>query len=70
VNDYVLDITNGVEPPVFVCYENNEVVFGLNVVSDKCPGNLVGVIHLDGQKEADKWVDENPNWHEKYGKGE
>ena len=64
--EWVLDVT--FDPPVFVPYERETgaVVIGMNVLSDKCPGKLVGVIHADGQEAVEKWISENPDWHERY----
>jgi len=64
---WVLDVTyTPALPPVFVPYENGNLVLGMNVVSATCPGELIGVIHEGGQEAAEKWCAENPNWYEQY----
>ena len=69
--EWVLDITLGTEPmPCFCPYERDEdaIVFGMNLITERCPGELVGVVHMDGEKAVDRWVAENPNWYKKYSK--
>lgn len=39
--------------------EDGEILTGLMVHSDKCPGSLVGAIHMDGHEAVEKWVAEN-----------
>ena len=54
----------------FIPYEPPDMfITGMNVVSDKCPGNLVGVMHPDGQDAVEKWCSDNPDWHDRYGAG-
>jgi hypothetical protein len=66
-DNWVLDVT--LSAPVFIPYEDDgTLVVGMNVVCERCPGNLVGVVHLDGQEKVEKWIAENPNWHEQYKK--
>lgn len=65
---WVLDAT--MEPPCFVPVELDErgeiesIVFGMNLLSDKCPGHLYAVIHEDGQDAVDAWLanPENVAW--------
>jgi hypothetical protein len=65
--NWVLDITFGTNPSVFVPYEDDgSVVFGLMLIADKCPGKLVGIVHMDGQEAVDDWCSKNPDWHELY----
>jgi hypothetical protein len=55
-------------PPCFVPVEFDAAgeiesfVFGLNLVSDRCPGELVCVIHEDGQEAVEAWL-ANPENH-------
>ena len=67
-NNWVLDVTYVPNmPPVFVPYEDDgTLVLGMNVMSEKCPGELVGIIHEGGQEAVEKWCSENPNWYEQY----
>lgn len=67
--NWVMDITNGVENPCFCPYEDGDVIFGLSVMSSRCPGNLIGVLRLDGQEEVDVWIEDNPDWQERFAKG-
>ena len=64
--DYVLDVTFSV--PAFCPYESNpERVFtGVTHLSERCPGNLVGVYHSDGLEAADDWCKRNPGWRERF----
>ena len=68
--EWVLDVTNGVNPPCFIPYKlkTDTLILGMNLISDKCPGKLVGIVHLDGQKKANNWTENNPDWYEKYSK--
>lgn len=66
-NNWVLDVTYMPEmPPVFVPYDNGTLVLGMNVMSERCPGKLVGVVHMDGQEAAERWCTENPSWYTQY----
>jgi hypothetical protein len=70
-NEWVLDLTFGTEPmPCFCPYERDTgaIVTGMNMLTDRCPGELVGVVHLDGQEAVEKWCADNPDWHERYAK--
>lgn len=54
----------------FIPYEPPDTfVVGMNVVSDKCPGKLVGIMHPGGQDAVEKWERDNPDWHAKYSSG-
>ena len=65
--NWLLDVTY--DPPVFVPYEDDgSIVFGMNIMTSECPGNLIGVIHTEGQEAVEKWLSENPKWHEMYAK--
>ena len=67
--EWVLDCSsvNHEHIPCFCPIEDREVVvWGMNVLQGRCPGNLVGVVHQGGQKECEKWVEKNPDWHAKY----
>ena len=61
-NDWVIDVTHGTEYPCFVPYDGETLVLGMNVISSKCPGNLVGILHTGGQDAANEWEKNNPNW--------
>ena len=69
-NDWVLDVS--LEPPFAFCpyIEPGEVIIGMSVISARCPGNLVGVFHVDGWAAVNRWVDGNPTWYEDYRKEE
>jgi len=64
--EWVLDVTLGT--PVFIPYEKNTdtYVTGLNVLAERCPGKLVGIVHFDGQEYLDLWLEKNPNAFEKF----
>lgn len=67
--EWLIDITHGTEPlPCFVPYEREDdaIVFGMNLLTDRCPGELVGVIHAGGQEAVEKWCADNPDWHDRY----
>lgn len=63
---WVLDVTFDI--PTFIPYDITQetLITGLTVMADHCPGELVGVIHLDGQQAVDRWVAAHPNWYETY----
>lgn len=69
--EWLLDITNGDNPPCFVPYERetDSIVFGMNLITDRSPGALVGVIHSDGQDAVEKYCSANPDWHERFQEG-
>ena len=64
-NNWVMDVTNW---PVycFMPVDGQDIIFGVNLISDKCPCNLVGIIHSDGLEFAEAWAQENYDWFEKY----
>lgn len=64
--EWVMDITN--LPAVAFCPVDAEaVVFGMTVIADRCPGHLVGVVSLHGQRHAEAFIAENPGWQWTYG---
>jgi hypothetical protein len=64
-SDWIIDVTRWPNY-CFVPYINGNIVFGMNLITDTCPGNLVGFIHLDGNIAAQQWENKNPDWHKKY----
>lgn len=64
--EWLLDVSFSI--PCFVPYERetDTIITGMNVITDKCPGELVGVIHMDGQEAVEKWCAENPDWHVRF----
>jgi hypothetical protein len=67
LNEWVLDAS--FDPPIFCPYERetDEVVIGLGLISGRAPGQLVGVIHSDGQGAVEAWIGAHPNWTQDYG---
>lgn len=59
-------------PAVWVPVELDEsgditsIVTGMNLLSDRCPGECIAVIHEDGQEAVEAWmaVPENMAWLE------
>jgi len=66
--EWLLDVS--FEVPCFVPYDRvtGQVIAGMNMLSARCPGELVGVIHVDGQDAVEKWCVENPDWITRFGK--
>jgi len=67
-DEYVLDCSN-IDVgwiPCFCPYENGKIIVGVNILQDKCPGKLVGVIHSGGQQATEEWITQNPNWYKIY----
>ena len=62
--EWLLDVS--FDYPCFVPYKDDAIVFGMNVMANKSPAKLVGVIHSEGQDAVEAWIEENPDWHEKY----
>ncbi len=64
--EWLLDVT--FDPPAFVPYEREtgNIIVGLNVMSNECPGRLVGIWHSDGHSSAEQWCVEHPDWIEFY----
>jgi hypothetical protein len=55
----------------FVPIEDDEtLVLGMNFIGNKCPGNLVGVVHLNGQEAVEQWIKDHPDWHKQFKKAE
>ena len=74
-DDWVIDATlwrDGLDMPTFVPveggHENPTFVTGMNYIADKCPGNLLGVVHMDGEEAAKKWAESHPDWRERWSK--
>lgn len=65
--EWALDISFG-EPYSFVPYDKKKdvLLYGLSVVSNKCPGKLVGICSLRGNEHVEKWIKENPYWKERF----
>lgn len=62
--EWLLDVS--LRTPCFVPYEDGEIIEGFSVIQQKSPGKLVGVIHVEGQEAVETWVEENPNWRERF----
>ena len=64
--EWVLDVT--LSTPCFVPYDrkNDVHILGMSTISTRCPGKLVGVIHGDGDKALERWIEDNPDWNETY----
>lgn len=46
----------------------HSLVVGLNYLSNKPPGKLIGVVHMDGQEACDEWCAAHPGQiHEWFG---
>jgi len=58
-NKWVLDVT--LDYPCYCPYdtETGDIITGMNYVGGKCPGELIGVVHLDGEEHLNKWIEEN-----------
>jgi hypothetical protein len=55
-----LDVTTGHDELAFVQIEDDgSVVFGVTMVTDKCPGNFVVVVHWGSNEAAEKFVRDN-----------
>jgi hypothetical protein len=66
--NWIIDVTNWPDSWCFCPYEDDgSIVFGMNLIQDRCPGNLVGLIHLDGQKQAEVFCHAVPDWKERFG---
>ena len=65
---FVLDVSfTPSMPPSFVPVDENEnIIIGLSITTDVCPGELVGVYHQEGGELAQKWVEEHPDWYKRY----
>lgn len=67
--NWILDITHANDENFIPCFcpvIGDTIVFGLSMLRNRCPGNLTGVFHPDGEKGALEWLYKNPDWHEKY----
>ena len=61
-NNWVMDITHYPEYVAFCPYEDNgNIVLGMTYIADKCPGVIVGVMHLDSPEMSDKFIEEHPH---------
>lgn len=65
--EWVLDVTKGVSKGT-ACFipvgKDGSLVFGMNVIGH-CPGKLVGLVHMVGEKALEQWVKKNPDWQNK-----
>lgn len=50
----------------FCPYEDGELIIGMNFVSDKCPGNLIGAFHPAGQEAVEEYMEQNPEILERF----
>ncbi len=68
LQNWVIDLSMSQEGVIcFVPVDSgNNLIFGLNVLSGECPGNLVGVYHSGGADKANQWLKENPDWKSRY----
>jgi hypothetical protein len=67
-NDWVIDIS--LYPAVvFVPYNNGGIVLGINLMTERCPGNLIGIIHINGQEAVEEWIAAHPDWLQTYSRG-
>ena len=61
-SDWVLDasVCSGDGPMYCFCPVDTDgsIVIGLNMLTDRCPGQLVGVIHADGDEAAAQWAEQ------------
>ncbi|HET9819608.1 MAG TPA: hypothetical protein VFP92_10625 [Rhodanobacteraceae bacterium] len=58
--NWVLDVTHGHEPMAFCPIEDNgTIIIGLTMISGKCPGRFVGIVHFDGDDAANAWLAEH-----------
>lgn len=61
---WVLDVTfwnPQEEMPTFIPIESNgDLVIGMNCMGF-CPGELIGIVHLDGQEKVNKWYENEHN---------
>ena len=65
--EWILDVTNHRDDaPCFCPFDEGNIVFGMNMIAQKSPGALIGIVHLDGQEMADEWVRSNTDWYERY----
>ncbi len=57
---YVLDVT--MNPPCWCPYEEEtgNIVVGLSMIQNECPGEMVGIFHQDGQEKVNEWMENNP----------
>jgi hypothetical protein len=66
-NEWVLDASFTDDTiATFVPYKDGDFIIGMNYMSNKCPGKLVAVIHVNGQDACDQWIEEHPDWYNKY----
>jgi hypothetical protein len=66
--EWLLDVS--FEPPCFVPYERDtgRIVLGMNLITDRCPGKLIGLMHSGGQEAVEQWEANNPDWQTEFGK--
>lgn len=66
--NFVLDVSFGTSPPTFVPFDEETGILsiGMNYLQDRCPGILIGVVHNQGQEAVEKFIENNPDWYEKY----
>ena len=65
--NWVMDVTHE-KPPFCFCpiEDDGSIVLGMNLIADRCPGELVGIFHEGGQDDVENWEKKHPTWHKKY----
>lgn len=55
--NWVLDVTHGHDPMAFCPIEDDgTIITGMTMVSGKCPGRFVGVVHFAGEDAVNEWL--------------
>ncbi len=66
--DWAIDVTcyrgSGVVAFVPIC--GDEIAWGVTMIQDRAPGQLVGVVSQNGIEEAIAWAEDNPYWQIEY----
>lgn len=62
--EWVLDVTT--DRPCFVPIQGDQVFWGICVITDRCPGLLMGLTSQRGIRHARRWEQANPEWALKY----
>lgn len=66
-SDWVVDVS--LYPHVcFVPYDDGDIMLGMSLITEHCPGNLIGVIHSGGQEAVEEWIAAYPDWKQTYQK--
>ena len=62
----ILDVSCSTQSYIPYERETDTLIIGANIMTEKCPGKLVGLYHPEGNVAIEQWEADNPDWRKKY----